>query len=165
MEGRIYARDFAQLAKSCAEELSKYQHKESTDGYNCLELLRSAVVGQVEQCWLLMQQLFTESVRIWLRRHPSYRLALLSDSEENYIAQTFSRFWLAVHEGRLEFHTLPALLGYLRATLNSVLIDTGRMYMRARYVSLTDLDLAETLSPPDSTIGRPTSLLGLSPPR
>ena len=64
---------------------------------------------------------------------PSRRdVALLRDSEENYIAQTFTRFWLAVRDQHLEFTTLSAISGYLHATLNGLLTDTLRFHLRGR---------------------------------
>ncbi len=138
--------DFRQLAKDCIEELDRYRRKEVTDGRCCLKLLRLATVEQVDWAWSLVQQLFGETVRIWLRGHSACSQALLHDSEENYIAQTFSRFWLTTREHRPEFLTLPTLLAYLHSTLNSLLIDTLRMYTRGKYVSLLDCELVEELA-------------------
>ena len=72
-------------------------------------------------------------------------MALLRDSEENYIAQTFSRFWYAIRSQQLEFITLPAALTYLHATLNGVLTDTLRSHLRlrSREVPLPEPGLAD----------------------
>jgi hypothetical protein len=59
-------------------------------------------------------------------------VALLRDSVENYITQTFTRFWLAVRDQHIEFTTLSAILGYLHATLNGLLTDTLRFHLRGR---------------------------------
>jgi hypothetical protein len=59
------------------------------------------------------------------------------ESEENYVAQTFERFWqaTAVHQ-RIEFNTLAAALQYLHASLNGAILDTLRTYSRPREVLL-----------------------------
>ncbi len=78
-------------------------------------------VKQTDEAWSALQQCFSETIRIWIRSHPSSDLALLHDSEENYLAQTFSRFWFAVHDQHVEFTTLSAALSYLRAILNGLI--------------------------------------------
>jgi hypothetical protein len=59
------------------------------------------------------------------------------ESEENYVAQTFERFWQATaFNQRVEFSTLAAALQYLRASLNGVILDMLRAYARPREVPL-----------------------------
>ena len=98
----------------------------------CVELLRWALVLHSDAAWSMLQQCFSETLRGWIWRHPGCDVVLLRDSEENYIAQTFSRFWYAVHDQQLEFTTLPAALRYLHATLNGLLMDTLRSHLRGR---------------------------------
>ena len=97
-----------------------------------VELLRWALVLHSDAAWSMLQQCFSETLRGWIWRHPGRDVVLLRDSEENYIAQTFTRFWLAVRDQHVEFTTLSALLGYLHATLNGVLTDTLRSHLRER---------------------------------
>jgi hypothetical protein len=59
------------------------------------------------------------------------------ESEENYVAQAFERFWQATaFNQRVEFSTLAAALQYLRASLNGAILDMLRAYARPREVSL-----------------------------
>lgn len=134
----------ADLVLSCTGELQKYRRKQATDGCYCLELLRRATLLCLDDAWTVLLQLLNESVHIWLRAHPSYSLAMSYDSEENYTALTFTRFWSALREQRLHFTNLPTVLSYLHATLNSTIIDTLRMYMRVKCISLLDPTLAES---------------------
>ena len=97
-----------------------------------VELLRWALVLHSDAAWSMLQQCFSETVRSWIWRHPGRDVVLLRDSEENYIAQTFTRFWLAVRDQHVEFTTLPAMLGYLHATLNGLIMDTLRSHLRLR---------------------------------
>jgi hypothetical protein len=59
------------------------------------------------------------------------------ESEENYVAQAFERFWQATTlNQRMEFSTLAAALQYLRASLNGAILDMLRVYARPREVPL-----------------------------
>jgi DNA-directed RNA polymerase specialized sigma24 family protein len=130
----------ASLATRCGEEMIRQRRKESFDDQYCLEIFRRAMLQRVDQAWVTLQQRFGETVRIWLRSHPSCDLALKRDSEENYVALTFSRFWYAVRDQQLEFPTLYAALSYLHATLNGVIIDLLRTQHRGREVPLPESD-------------------------
>ena len=128
------------LASLCIDEIAQRCCQETSDGPYSVELLRRATVEQTDQAWSLLPQCFSEIIRAWIRRHPGRDVALLYDSEENLIAQTFSRFWYTAHEQHLEFTRLSAALCYLRATLNGILIDTMRSHfrMQIREVSLPE---------------------------
>lgn len=120
------------LADLNTHELQRYRRKEPFDDRFCVEILRRALVDQIDDAWLVLQQCFSETIRCWLHSHPSRDVALLRDSEENYIAQTFSRFWYAVRDQHIEFSTLYVALKYLKATLNGIIIDTLRSHLRLR---------------------------------
>src|ERR1700674_6041679 len=113
-------------------ELKRYRSKESVEDRYCVEILRRALVEQTDEAWSVLQQCYSETIRGWIRSHPSRDVALLRDSEENYIAQTFSRFWYAVRDQHLEFTSLPVALSYLHATLNGLILDTLRGHLRSR---------------------------------
>jgi non-ribosomal peptide synthetase component F len=54
------------------------------------------------------------------------------ESDENYVAQTFERFWQATaFNQRVEFSTLAAALQYLRASLNGAILDILRAHERS----------------------------------
>ncbi len=120
------------LADLSIHELQQHRCKEPFDDRYCLEILRRALVEQTDEAWFVLQQCFSENIRGWLLSHPSRDVALLRDSAENYIAQTFSRFWYAVRDQHLEFTTLYAALQYLHATLNGIIMDTLRSHLRLR---------------------------------
>src|SRR5256884_9782716 len=76
-------------------------------------------------------------VRGWLRRHPQKEVACRLESEENYVAQAFERFWQAIaYIQRVKFSTLAAALQYLRASLNGAILDMLRAYARPGEISL-----------------------------
>lgn len=120
------------LVELSTDELKRHRSKEPFDDRYCVEILRRALVEQTDEAWSVLQQCFSETIRIWIHSHHNSYAALLYDSEENYIAQTFSRFWYAVRDHRIAFTTLYAALSYLHATLNGVMMDTLRSNLRFR---------------------------------
>lgn len=140
VQGALRQMDLGSLANRCGDEMKLLRRKQAFDDQYCLEIFRRAILERLEPAWEMLQQRFGETVRIWLRSHPSYDLALLRDSEENYVALTFSRFWYAVRDQRLEFPTLYAALSYLHATLNGVIIDTLRAHLGNRELPLPAAD-------------------------
>jgi hypothetical protein len=127
------------LVVQCLREIDNYRKGDpGTDEYG-LELLRRATIENNHEAWESMQYCFGGMVRGWLWRHPKRSLASRFESEENYIAQAFERFWQATTlNRRLEFRTLGAALQYLRACLNGVVLDTLRTYIRPGEVSLQE---------------------------
>jgi len=84
----------------------------SDDRYG-LELFRRASLQHDQDAWDWLQHCYSESVLNWIHRHPRRELAYRFDSEKNYIAQAFVRFWFATaHNQKLEFNTLSPALQY-----------------------------------------------------
>lgn len=134
--------NLAALADRCGQEMQRQRRKEVFDDQYCLEIFRRAILQHMDQAWETLQQRFSETVRIWLRSHASYDLAQAHDSEENYIALTFNRFWHASHKSQqpLDFPTIYAALKYLHATMNGVVIDSLRTQRRTKEVPLPETD-------------------------
>jgi hypothetical protein len=117
------------LAERCKSEIISYRRGEPSNDRFAVELLRRATTQHDPLAWELAQQIFNEIVFYWMHGHPMRVAACHHDSIENYVAQTFTRFWQATVTNReLEFMTLTAALRYLRATLNSTILDTLRTY-------------------------------------
>ena len=129
------------LAEYCIREISHYRNGEPNNEQYGLELFRRAILQGNQDAWAYLQRCYSEVVYNWLRRHPNREAARQLDREENYVAQAFERFWLttAYHQ-KLEFNSLAAALQYLRASLNSAIIDTLRTYSRSKEVPLPEPD-------------------------
>jgi hypothetical protein len=140
------------LAAQCSREIDNYCKGELwTDEYG-LELLRRAIVQGDQEAWVGVQHCFSGLVLRWLRRHPKSDVARLLKSEENYVAQTFERFWQATALTRhVEFITLAAALQFLRASLNGVILDTLRANARPGEVMLPETGEAGELQAEDTT--------------
>jgi DNA-directed RNA polymerase specialized sigma24 family protein len=127
------------LENRCAIEINKYRRRESSNDLYCLEIFRRAMMHHDDLAWDLMHRCFSPFVRAWLRNHPKHDLAMRFESEENYVAETFKRFWQATeHNAALEFRTLAAALQYLKASLNGAIMDTLRAYSRQKEVPLPE---------------------------
>lgn len=139
LEAACAALSVPQLAALSQVELDNYRRGEPyTDAYG-VELVRRATVQADQEAWAWMQRCFSGFVLGWLCRHPSREAACYLESEENYVAQAFERFWQATTlTRRLEFHSLAAALRYLRMSLNAAIVDTLRTYSRSREVSLPE---------------------------
>ena len=138
MDEALSQMNLSLLADRCSEEMKLHRRKEAYDDSYCLEIFRRAIIQRADQAWSVLQQRFGDTVRIWLHSHASKDVALLRDSEENYIAQTFSRFWYAVRDQHLEFTSLNSALSYLHATLNGILTDTLRSHLRSKEVPIPE---------------------------
>jgi hypothetical protein len=128
-----------ELAARCLVEIDHYRRSEpSTDEY-ALELLHRAMIEGEQEAWVWMLHCFSGFVLGWLHRHPNRTVACRLESEENYVAQTFERFWRATTLTKhIEFSTLAAALQYLRACLNGTILDTLRAYARPREIPLPE---------------------------
>lgn len=127
------------LAAYCKEEMQKYCRGEVGDDCYALEIFRRAMKLQDEQAWNVLQQCFGGLVYSWMRRHTKRERAYALDTEENYVAQAFTRLWQAsINNSELHFVTLAAALNYLRASLNGAIMDTLRIYTHPNEISLPD---------------------------
>ncbi len=129
----------SQLAAQCMKEIDNFHQGEpNTDVYG-VELLRRATALDDPEAWERIQYCFSGLVLGWLRRHPYRETACRLENEENYVAQTFERFWQATSlTQKVTFSTLAAALRYLHLSLNGVILDSLRANARSREVSLPE---------------------------
>src|SRR5213078_3530300 len=147
----LHAMKLSLLAERCVKEMNKYRRGEVPDNQYGLELFRRAMIEHDSDAWTWVQKCFGEIVLSWLRRHPRKEEAYRIDSEENYVARAFERFWLATaHNRQVEFSTLAAALQYLRASLNGAILDTLRACSRPKEVPLPEAGSPEEPSVEDS---------------
>ena len=136
----------SELVEQCQREIQVYHRGElSNDAYG-LELLCRAIMQGDEAAWAGVQQCLGEVVRGWLHVHPYREAACRWQSEEDYVALAFERFWQATVKQQVIFRTLSGALVYLRASLHGAILDTLRVSSRSREISLP---LAQELSVED----------------
>jgi hypothetical protein len=129
----------SELANHCMSEFNNYRCGAPSSNQYSLELFHRALMQRDPLAWEVVQQRFNQTVLYWMRVHPMREAACRFDSEENYVAQAFARFWQAtVGNKEIEFKTLAAVLRYLRASLHGAIIDTLRTYSRPQQVPLPE---------------------------
>jgi hypothetical protein len=132
--------DTFELADRCMNEINNYRRGETSNDVYGLELFRRAIQDCDPCAWETIQKRFNEIMLQWMRSHPLKSAANNFDSDENYVAQGFTRFWQAtIGNEQIQFRSLAAILRYLRASLNGIILDTLRAYSRPRETSLPEL--------------------------
>ncbi len=139
MNEKIKEMNTLELADRCMNEINHYRHGEPSSDVYGLELFRRALHEYDPFAWEIIQQRFNDMMLKWMRSHPLRKAACSYDSEENYAAQAFTRFWQAtIGNEQIQFGSLAAVLRYLRASLNGIILDTLRAYSRPREISLPE---------------------------
>ena len=139
----LHAMSVPALMEGCLRELQKYKRGEPSNDQYSLELFNRALKQRNSLAWEAVQQCFNQSMCLWMHSHPLREVAFRFDSEANYVAQGFARFWqAAAHNQDIVFQAPGAALKYLRASLHAVIIDTLRTYARANVVALPTSDEA-----------------------
>ena len=136
------------LAAYCMQEIDNFRRGDPSTGEYCLELLcRMTIEDNLEACEIA-QKCLSETVRGWIKHHPSSTIAADLDNEESYIAQTFTRFYQASVSKRVHFGCLFDVLQCLKAILNSVILNTLRNYSRPHEILPShtgDIEVAATI--------------------
>ncbi|GAC1400155.1 MAG: hypothetical protein NVS4B12_05190 [Ktedonobacteraceae bacterium] len=127
-----------ELAQRCELEMNKFRHKESTDDRYCLEVFYRAIHRDDQDAWTLLYEQYTETVRIWFRRHNSRDTASHFMREDDYVDKTFERFWQAVRKSKPVFESLAGALSYLKLCLSSSMMDELRDHARTNLTTLPD---------------------------
>lgn len=141
MEESSSAMSLTALVDRCSHEIGNFRRGAEFDDQYCLELFRRAIMHQDQQAWEVLQEQFRKEVFGWMRRHPRREIACRFDSEENYVAHAFTRFWQATSRNQqIEFTSLASALHYLHASLNGAILDTVRAYSRSKETPLPDYE-------------------------
>ncbi|GAC1662898.1 MAG: hypothetical protein NVS9B9_24650 [Ktedonobacteraceae bacterium] len=116
----------------------------SPDDHYWLDMFHRTLF-QDDQCAMeQFQQQFNKVVLDWLRLHPKREEVYRYEKEEYFLVQTFACFWQATAcHSELKFSHLTAVLRYLQASLNGVIIDTLRTNSYTREVSLSSPDYSK----------------------
>jgi len=129
----------AQLADTCAHQMHNYRLGIAHDDQYWLELFRRAIVERDSEAWQVVQEHLQPTVMRWMLRHHKRSAACALESEENYVAMAFTRFWqAAVHNQQLQFSSLGAALRYLYTSLNGAILDTLRAYAHPQELALPE---------------------------
>lgn len=105
------------------------QNSKTSQEQYAIELFRCAVMQHDPLARERVQQCFHETVLGWLRIHPLKETVCRFESEEYYVAQAFTRFWMVADTHQQgEFQSLASTLQYLQMSLNATLLDAVRVH-------------------------------------
>lgn len=97
-----------------------------------LEMFRAVLLHNDVQAKAQFQQQLNATVVRWLRLHPRRERAYQCEKEEYYVTQAFACFWrVTAQRDVTEFSSFAAVLRYLEANVNSVVLDVMRAAMRS----------------------------------
>jgi len=114
-----------EITEDCIWEMRDSGGVDACDDGSILELFRRAIVQSDQEARRCLKHGLGEIMRDWLHRQPRRDEARQFDSEEQYFAQVFERFWRATASHQQpECAQLAPIFRYLQATLNGVLLDT-----------------------------------------
>src|SRR5947209_19376402 len=101
--------------------------EKALDEQECLTMFNRAIEYNDRVAWQFLYDRLSGVMHSWLRQYVAQDSRYPLESEENCIDLAFERFWYAAsYKRHIHFETLAAALGYLRASLGSVVIDIIR---------------------------------------
>jgi hypothetical protein len=103
----------------------------------CIEQLRRIALHSDQDARKIVQELLSETVQRWISQHPRSAEACSLESEEYYITDAFNRFFLLIARQHLEFSQLSSALLYLKASLNSAILNKLRALSRPGVLALS----------------------------
>ena len=128
MEDHLRTMSLAALAEQCLHEINAARWGETHDDQCWGEVLRRARVQRDEAACDVIEDHLAQIIRGWLACHPKQELACRLESEASYVTRTCERFWQAVVQQEQALDRLEMALQYVRACLNSVILDTLRAH-------------------------------------
>lgn len=116
--------------------------EEQTFEVESLEFLRCAIVDGDQSAWAAFQQRLEKTILAWLNEHPGREAACRWQCEKDLVAQAFERFWQATSQTQAVFESPVGMLAYLRASLHGAILDTLRISLQPKALSLPGSDKA-----------------------
>jgi len=106
---------------------------------HCLDMFHQALLHNDQRGREEFQRQLSEAVFGWLLVHPRREEAGCCENEEYYVVQAFGYFWRAIAQDKaVELSTLTAVLKYLQASLDGIIIETLRNYSCSRELSIAE---------------------------
>jgi hypothetical protein len=126
-----YAIEIDQFGRYIVDN-AEFQHEA-----DFIELLRHATLHSDQDAWKIVQDLLRETVRGWISQHPRRGEACSLESEENYVAEAFARFYLLIIHEQMEFSQFSTALLRLKVCLNSAILNKLRALSQPQAIPLS----------------------------
>ena len=106
-----------------------------------LEMFHAVLLHNDMQAKAQFQQQLNATVMRWIRLHPRRERAYQYEKEEYYVAQAFACFWRVTAQQHVgAFGTFAAVLQFLQASVNSVVLEAVRTAKRPARHDMDDGD-------------------------
>ena len=116
----------------------------SGDEY-CLEMFHQALLYNDQYAREKFQSRLSQAMLGWLRVHPRREEACCWENEEYYVMKAFEYFWRAIaRQKAAELSSLTAVLKYLQASLDGIIIEAFRNDSCSRELSIAEPDYSST---------------------
>lgn len=138
-----------ELARLCAIETDKFNHRLPSDSQFCFELFRRALAAGASEAFTHVYTIYERQMQAWVQRHPQFSRS--AESAEYFASAAWAKFFFALRGPKFaEFRSLPAVLSYLKLCVFTVIALYLRDQQRALLVPLEATTVAET---PDMQAG------------
>ena len=115
-----------EIAQRCAQETKRYRQGESYDPQYCFELFRRAILERDQSAWEMIYVQYQWLVEGWVKRHSTFEAS--GEESQYFVNRAFEKIWATLSREQFgRVLNLPALLGYLKTCVNSVIVDHNRM--------------------------------------
>jgi hypothetical protein len=138
MEDHMRTMSLVALAEQCLHEINAARRGEIHDDQCWVEVLHRATVQRDEAACEVIEYHLGQIIRGWIACHPKQELACRLESEAVYVTRTCERFWQAAARQEQALDRLATALRYVRACLNSVILDTLRAHTYATAIPLPE---------------------------
>ncbi len=133
-----------ELARRCAEETDKFNHRHSNDPRFCFELLRRALAEDQPEAFTYVYQTYERQVIGWVYSHS--RFAQTGESAEFFAYAAMRKFYFALRGEKFNrFPDLPRVLTYLKSCVHTEVMQYLRDHQSSS-LTLTAADEVEQLS-------------------
>jgi|GEM_PF-5515966 len=115
------------LVTHCLEERAKFRAYLEANPLYCLEIFCRALRQEAgDDHWNAFYRSFYSDVRRWVISHPTSKILLAQENVDDFVNDSYSRFFQTSKRKQLEFPTLGAALKFLHRCVNSVMLDAIR---------------------------------------
>lgn len=117
------ALSIGELAQRAGEQMARHERHLPCCDYYALELFRRAIVARDDEAWAAIYAQYAGLVRHWLRSPHG--------AGDELVIAAFERFWRALTAPKFaQFHSLAALLQYLKLCAQAARLDDDRRARR-----------------------------------
>lgn len=144
------------LAQRCKEETRRYFEQVVNDTRYCFELFRRAFQGKDDLAWKEILENYNNTITGWVVRH--YGFASSGMEAQDVIGDVIKKILSTMTAEKFgRFTNLPALLGYLKLCVHSVIVDckrTAEYNNLSAWEEMSEMEASKEMSPDEQAEDR-----------